>query len=156
MAIEQVQTLDRKETKLVGFTVTVSVNQDMEDGIVEKLRSELAGRRHEITSQADQTGMYLVQIYPDGEWTPDVPFKNMVGVEVSVFNDIPEGMTQHTIPAGKFMKVIHTGSELEIAETYDEINERGFGDNRPFDFEYWNRVDMLQQEESSIDIYLPL
>lgn len=79
MTIEQVHTLDRKETKLVGFTVTASVNQDMEDGIVEKLRSELAGRRNEIIYQADQTGMYLVQIYPDGEWTPDVPFTDSNG-----------------------------------------------------------------------------
>lgn len=156
MAIEQVQTLDRKETKLVGFTVTVSGNQDMEDGIVEKLRSELAGRRHEVAYLVDPTGMYLVQVYTDREWTPDVPIENMVGVEVSDFSDIPEGMIQHTIPAGKFVKVTHTGSEADIAKTYAEISERGLSDNRPFDFEYWNRVDMLQQEESSIDIYLPL
>ena len=156
MTIEQVYTLDRKETKLVGFTVTTSVNQDKEDGIVGRLRNELAGRRNEITSQADQTGMYLVQIYPDSEWTPDVPFLNIVGVEVSDLSELPEGMIQHTIPAGKFVKVIHAGSEFGIEETYEEINERGLGDNRPYDFEYWSRVDALQQEESSIAIYLPL
>lgn len=156
MTMEQVQTLERNETKLVGYTVTASLNQDLETTIVGRLREELFGKRHQITNRLDDDGIYLVQVYPDSEWTPDVPFVSIVAVEVSDFAPIPEGLVRHTIPAGKYVKVTHTGPESQIGETYDLIRDKGIGDSRSYDFEYWADIDSLEQEESTIDIYLPL
>ncbi|WP_312116487.1 GyrI-like domain-containing protein [Brevibacillus reuszeri] len=156
MTIEQVQKLARKETKLVGFMVTASLNQDMADGIVDKLRTDLLGKRHEIGNVVDDEGMYLVQVYPDCEWTPDVPFVHIVGVEVHDFTQIPDGFISHTISAGNYAKIVHIGPESQIGDTYDAINERGLGDTRAFDFEYWKRVVAFDQNDSSIDIYIPL
>lgn len=116
---------------------------------------KLSGKRHEIPNQLDD-GTYLVQVYLDDEWTPDVPFVSIVAVKVSDFEQIPEGLVRHTLPAGKYVKVTHNGPESEIGETYDLIREKGIEGLRPFDFEYWTNVDNLDHEESTIDIYLPL
>lgn len=156
MTMEQVQTLEREETKLVGYSVTASLNEDLESGIIGRLREELFGKRHEIANQLDNEGIYLVQVYSDDEWTPDVPFVSIVAVEVSVFAHIPEGLVQHTIPDGKYVKVTHQGTESTIGDTYDSIRDKGICSSRSFDFEYWVNRDSLEQEEGTIDIYLPL
>ncbi|MBP1995963.1 GyrI-like domain-containing protein [Paenibacillus eucommiae] len=155
MRTEQVQTLERNETKLVGYTVTASLNQDLAATIVGRLREDLIGKRHEIANRLDDEGIYLVQVYPDGDWTPDVPFVSIVAVEVSDFVHIPEGLVGHTIPAGKYVKITHMGPESQIGETYDSIRDNGISGFRLFDFEYWSDITSLEQEDSTIDIYLP-
>ncbi|MBH5316742.1 effector binding domain-containing protein [Paenibacillus sp. GSMTC-2017] len=155
MTTEQIETLERNETKLVGYTVTVSLNEDLEAGIVGKLREDLISKRHEIANRLEEDGIYLVQVYSEDEWSPDVPFVSIVAVEVSEFSIIPEGLVQHTIPAGKYVKVTHKGPESQIGDTYDSIREKDISSCRPFDFEYWATIDSLDQEENVIHIYLP-
>ncbi|WP_162309324.1 GyrI-like domain-containing protein [Cohnella abietis] len=154
--MEQLQALERKETKLVGYTAKVSLNQDLENSIVLGLREELVGKRQDIANRLDDNGIYLVQVYSEEEWTPDVPFVSIVAVEVSDFVHIPEGFVRHTLPAGKYVKVTHQGPESQIGETYDSIREQDIGSSRAFDFEYWTNIDLLEHEGSTIDIYLPL
>jgi len=84
------------------------------------------------------------------------PFESIVAVEVSTFANIPEGFILHTLPAGNYILVTHTSPESAIGDTYDAIREKGIADTRPFDFEYWTAHDSLGQEESTIDIYLPI
>jgi predicted transcriptional regulator YdeE len=150
------QTLASNKKKLVADTVKASVNQDLEANIIKKLREELFSKRHEIANQVDDNAMYLVQLYPDYEWTPDVPFVHIVAVEVSDFTPLPEEFIQHTIPAGTYVKATHHGPESKLAETYDAIHEKGINNTRPFDFEYWVDIHSLDQEDSTIDIYLPV
>jgi len=52
MTQEEQLTVTRNETKLVGLSVTVTLNQDLEDGIIEQLRAELINKRHEIASSS--------------------------------------------------------------------------------------------------------
>jgi len=156
MTIEEMQTIERNETKLVGYSVSASLNQDIDTGIVRRLREELLSDRHEIANRLEDDGIYLVQVYSDGEWTPDVPFVSIIAVEVSNFALIPEGFLRHTIPSGKYVKVTHNGPESLIGETYDSIRDKGISDCRAFDFEYWADMDFLEQEENTIEIYLPL
>ncbi|WP_053375983.1 effector binding domain-containing protein [Paenibacillus sp. FJAT-27812] len=85
-----------------------------------------------------------------------MPFVSVVAVEVSDFTHIPEGFVTHTIPAGSYVKVTHIGPESKIGKTYDSIRDQGIDGARPFDFEYWGSIDTLEQEESAIDIYLPI
>ncbi|TVX93462.1 GyrI-like domain-containing protein [Paenibacillus agilis] len=155
MKTEQVQTLNINEKKLVGFSVTVSLNQDLENGIVINLREQLISKRSEIINRVND-GIYLVQVYPDCEWTEDVPFESIVAVEVTEYSGTPEGFIQYTIPSGDYAKFTHKGPESELGETYDTIRETGIAALRPFDFEYWADSSVLEQEESTIDIYLPL
>ncbi|GKU78144.1 GyrI-like domain-containing protein [Paenibacillus sp. L3-i20] len=156
MTTTEVLTLERTETKLVGYSATTSLHQDLENNIIVGLREKLIGKRHEIVNAIEDTGIYLVQVYSDEEWSPDVPFESIVAVEVSQFADIPEGLVQHTIPSGKYAKVIHKGPESEIGETYDWIRNNGIDVSRPFDFEYWTNINSHDQEDSTIDIFLPM
>jgi predicted transcriptional regulator YdeE len=156
MSLEQLQTIERNETKLIGYTVMVSLNQDLEGGIIEQLREKLLKKRPELTNQLVDDGIYLIQVYSDAEWTPDVPFESIVAVEVRDFDHIPEGLVQHTLPAGQYVKVTHNGPEAQIGETYDFIRDQDICPTRPFDFEYWTNIDALNQKESTIDIYLPV
>jgi len=156
MTIEHVQNVTLTEKNLIGYTVTVSLNQDLETGVVLALREKLLNNRHEITNQLDDEGMYLVQVYSDDEWTPDTPFISIVAVEVSHVDHIPVGFIQHTIPAGKFVKVTHKGPEANIGDTYDAIREQGIDNVRAFDFEHWTNLTTLDQDDNDIDIYLPL
>ncbi|MFF2481388.1 GyrI-like domain-containing protein [Paenibacillus sp. NPDC058071] len=157
MAITQFETFQRKETKLVGYSVTASLNEDLDQGIVVNLRNSLLAKQHEIIGLSDNNGLYLIQIYPDVEWTPDVPFESIVAVEVHNFDGFSEdqGLVQHTLPAGSYVKVSHQGPEDEIAEAYDTIRERDISSNRCFDFEYWPDASNFDPEDCKIDIYLP-
>lgn len=105
------QTLERNETKLVGYAVTASLMQDMENGIVGTMREKLLSKRHRIDNQIEAGELYLVQAYPDVEWTPEseVPFLSIVAVEVCSFASVPEGFVQHAIPAGNYVLVTHKG-----------------------------------------------
>ena len=83
-------------------------------------------------------------------------FVSIVAVEVSDFAHIPEGLVGHTISAGRYVKVTHMGPESQIGETYDSIRDNGISGSQLFDFEYWSDITSLEQEGSTIDIYLPL
>ncbi|GAB6928287.1 hypothetical protein JCM10914A_22700 [Paenibacillus sp. JCM 10914] len=155
MVNTRVQSLERETTMLVGLSVTVSLNEDLENGVIVQLREGLVESLHRIPNRVGD-GIYLVQIYPDGEWTPDVPFQSIVAVEVHAMGKLPTGFTQHTLPAGVYAKVIHTGPESQIGETYDFIQSQDIASARPFDFEYWTDVHSVDEEASVIDIYLPL
>ncbi|MFC4306384.1 GyrI-like domain-containing protein [Cohnella boryungensis] len=150
------QTVDRAETRLIGYSVTASLNQDLATGIIGALRGKLRDRLREMGHPGETEGMYLVQVYPAEEWTPEVPFDSIVGIAVSDFASVPEEFVRHTLPAGAYVKVTHQGPESEIDLTYDSIREQGLCDCRPFDFEYWPKTDSLEQAESEIEIYLPL
>ncbi|MGO4548191.1 GyrI-like domain-containing protein [Paenibacillus sp. 2TAB23] len=153
MKSHESEVMEKEEIKLVGFTITESLNHVLESKIVETLRRDLAKRIDEIKNRVG-TGMYLNQIYPhDGEWTPDVPFEHVIAVEVSAFDHLPSGMISHTIAAGRYIKIMHKGPESQLGATYEYINS-SFG-IRPIDLEYWQDINDLDSEESRIDIYIP-
>jgi len=100
--------------------------------------------------------MYLVHIYPDEQWTPDIPFTSIVAVEVNDYDQEIEEFVNHTIPSGSFVQVTHRGPEADIGDTYDWISEQELNSNRCFDFEYWTPRTVFDQEDNTIHIYLPL
>ncbi|WP_419875332.1 GyrI-like domain-containing protein [Candidatus Pristimantibacillus sp. PTI5] len=153
MAAHQVDAMEREELKLVGFSITESLNHVLESKIVGALREGLQQRMDEIENPKG-TGIYLIQIYPqDGHWTPDVPFQHVIAFEVTSIDKIPYGMIAHTVPSGRFIKIIHKGHESQIGATYDFINHT-YGE-RPIDIEYWSDIHTLDSEDSQIDIYIP-
>ncbi|WP_261808220.1 GyrI-like domain-containing protein [Paenibacillus sp. N3.4] len=145
--------MEREEIKLVGFSIKESLNKVIESKIGGTLREELDKRKFEIENRIS-SGMYLIQIYPhDGHWTPDVPYQHVIAYEVTTFDVIPNDMITYTLPAGRFIKIIHQGKESQIGTTYDFINKT-YG-SRPIDIEYWNDIHTLENKDSQIDIYIP-
>ncbi|WP_309122043.1 effector binding domain-containing protein [Paenibacillus sp.] len=153
MKTEQNEMMERNELKLVGFSIVESLNQVMETMSVGKLRMELANRMEEIENRIG-TGMYLLQIYPqDGHWTPDVPYRHVIGCDVAAFGDIPDEMTTYTVLRGRYVKIVHQGPESQLAATYDYINKT-YG-VRPIDIEYWDDLDALESESGRIELFIP-
>jgi predicted transcriptional regulator YdeE len=151
---QQVDIVEWDEIKLIGYSITESLNSVLSSGSVGRLREELEKRKAEIAGY-NGTGIYLLQIYPeDGCWTPDVPYLHVVGVKAAAHDDeIPDGMAAFSIAAGRYMKVVHSGKESKIGETYDFINST-YG-VRPIDIEYWSDIGSLDQDDSRIEIYFP-
>ncbi|WP_217593808.1 GyrI-like domain-containing protein [Cohnella sp. GbtcB17] len=148
-----VDVVERTETLLVGLSVVESLNKMMETTIGGKLREELERRQSEVENRAG-SGMYLIQVYPtDGHWTPDVLYRHIFAYEVESFARIPADMVSYTLPAGRFIKVVHKGPESQIGETYGFINDT-YG-VRPIDIEYWSDIHTLENEDSQIEIYVP-
>nr|WP_280518687.1 effector binding domain-containing protein [Lederbergia wuyishanensis] len=144
--------MEKEEIKLVGFSVMESLNDILANRTVGILREDLDKRKNEVENR-EGDGIYLIQLYSAGGWTPDTPFENIVAVKVSSFAEIPSDMITHVVPAGQYAKFVHIGLESEISHTYDRINDYG---PRPFDVEYWEDIHSLETEESEIDIYIPV
>ncbi|WP_121612750.1 GyrI-like domain-containing protein [Mesobacillus foraminis] len=159
MQMPQVQILEKEELRLVGFSVSDSLNNIVKSNIVGILREELVNRKNEIPGKKEDD-LYLIQLYPEGMWTPDVPYTHIVGFEVSEYGDTPSGMIKHCVPPGNYAEFVHRGPETSIGSTYDLINEwlekNGHGGPRPFDIELWRNIDTLENDDSAIDIYVPI
>lgn len=145
--------MEREEIKLVGFSIKESLNKVIETKIGGTLREELDKRKFEIQNRISP-GMYLIQIYPhDVRWTPDVPYQHVIACEVTTFDGISKDMITYTLPAGRYIKILHQGPESQIGTTYDYINKTYGG--RPIDIEYWNDIHTLENKDNQIDIYIP-
>ncbi|WP_170885584.1 GyrI-like domain-containing protein [Bacillus alkalicellulosilyticus] len=144
---------EKEEIKVIGFSIIESLNSVLEHKTVRMLREELTKRKHEVKNKRRE-GIYLIQIYPaKGEWTPDVPYEHIVGIEVKSLEEIPDGMMGHIVPAGRYANFVHKGPESAIGKTYDLINQYSL---RPFDIEYWDDIETLENQNSHIDIYIPV
>lgn len=159
MLLDNIEVVEKQEVKLVGYSVEASLNNVIETKLVAKLREKLSVASGLIKDRIDN-GIFLVQIYPDCEWTPDVEFRHIIAVEVSSFDDIPSEMIAHSIPSGRYIKFSHKGPESEIGNTYDEIfgwmDKNGYDGPRPFDIEYWDDIKLLEESTNIINIYVPI
>lgn len=144
---------------LVGFSIRASLNEIIQKKLGNSLRDALAARSSEIANTADD-GVYLVQIYEPGPWSPDTPFTQVMGREVAEVADLPSGMVTHTIPAGKYLRFIHTGPMNTIGASYDAMHhwlmEQKLAGPCPYDFEYWPDVTRLEEEDTVIALHLPV
>lgn len=159
MLLKSVEKVWRPVSYLVGYSVEASLNEDIANHIVLNLRQQLTNYRIHINNQKD-TGMYLIQQYTDGDWTPDTPFTHIVAVEVTTNDHIPDEMITCTIAEGAFLQFTHQGAESMIDATYEAIQiwleEHDYIEPRSFDIEYWSDLDHLDQEDHCIHIYIPL
>ncbi len=157
--LQQIEIHQKPELKLACLAIRASLNDDIEQGLVKTLRETFASRRNEISAAIGES-IYLVQAYDDCQWTPDTPFLHLVGIEVSDFTGLPEGMTAHCIPAGSFIEFRHQGPEEDIDATYDAINEwletNGYDEPRAFDYEEWDPSLMNNSSPPIIPIYIPV
>lgn len=99
---------------------------------------------------------------PSNQFGENVEYSEIVGVEVTSFEHIPEGMIAKVIPKGKYAVFTHKGSLQKLQETYEYI----WGTWIPCskveldirdDFEiYDERFRGANNSLSEIDIYIPI
>lgn len=99
---------------------------------------------------------------PSNQFGENIEYSEIVGVEVTSFEHIPEGMVTKVIQKGKYAVFTHKGSLQKLQETYEYI----WGTWIPFskveldirdDFEiYDERFRGANNSLSEIDIYIPI
>ncbi|ACA45894.1 AraC family transcriptional regulator [Clostridium botulinum] len=99
---------------------------------------------------------------PNNQFGENVAYSEIVGIEVTSFDYIPEGMVAKVIPQGKYVVFTHKGSIHKLQETYKYIWEMWI----PFskleldmrdDFELYDEgFKGANNHLSEIDIYIPI
>lgn len=92
----------------------------------------------------------------------DMNFSEVIGKEVTCYDNLPDGIITKTIPAGKYAVFTHRGTLCELLKTYEYIwgtwilLTKEVVDNRD-DFEmYDERFLGKDNTESEMDIYIPI
>ena len=92
----------------------------------------------------------------------DIDFSEVIGMEVTCYDNLPNGIVAKTIPAGKYAVFTHKGPLSEILKTYEYIwgtwvllTKEVLDDGD--DFELYNeRFLGRDNEQSKMDIYIPV
>lgn len=152
------QNIRRLPLRLAGYEAQASLNEDQEHRIVAGLRTRLLEAMENEREQIAR-GMYLVQTYPDGEWTPDTSCNHLVAIELAEGAALPPGMSERLIPGGSYLKFVHQGAEADIDGLYVEVQEwlevNGYDEPRAYDLEYWPDAH-VHALDNLIEIYIPI
>lgn len=139
--------------KLIGYEITTSLAEDQMSQIVEN------HKKHVLASIQDSllhknSDLYLVQTYPEGEFTEEVKFSTFIGVSASDLKMKLADAEVKQLPASRYFRFKHEGVAAAIDETYVGINEwltnKGHQLNHPYDFE------RHVSQGKVIEIYVPL
>lgn len=92
----------------------------------------------------------------------DMDFSEVIGMEVTSYDNLPSGIVTKTIPAGKYAVFTHKGPLSEIIKTYEYIwgtwvllTKEVLADRDDFEL-YDERFLGRDSEQSKIDIYIPV
>ncbi|MEK3981538.1 GyrI-like domain-containing protein [Psychrobacillus sp. FSL K6-2836] len=106
------------ELKLVGFRVLCPGNQYAVE--IPKASLKLSERINEIrnvVNPSQQIGAFVVENETeneDGYW---------ISVEVTKYENIPNGMVALSVPSQRYAVVRHKGSNNEIKDAYEELHK---------------------------------
>ena len=92
----------------------------------------------------------------------DMDYSEVIGMEVTCYDNLPNGIVAKTIPAGKYAVFTHKGPLSEILKTYEYIwgtwvslTKEVLDDGDDFEL-YDERILGRDNEQSKIDIYIPV
>ncbi|MBN2830478.1 MAG: AraC family transcriptional regulator [Candidatus Cloacimonetes bacterium] len=94
--------------------------------------------------------------------TPESEFRYIAGLEVTSFDEIPEGMVQYTVPKGEYLVVEHVGALDSLPKTYDWVYKVWFEDNSEYetignlDFEVYDERFKFGESDSVMEIWVPV
>ncbi|HRG91069.1 MAG TPA: GyrI-like domain-containing protein, partial [Chitinophagales bacterium] len=144
---------------LVGKRITTSLVQNR---TAELWRSFMPHRKS-ITYTVG-TSLYSAQLYADGyfnSYNPAAEFEKWAAVEVTGFENLPEGMEVLTIPAGMYAVFIHKGPAADGPKTFQYIftqwlPQSGYVvDNRPH-FEVMGEKYKADSPDSEEELWVPV
>ena len=104
------------------FTVVGIARQfTMSNNTIPQLWDDFIKRDGDIPNSINTMSLGVCYYEPNYESGKDIPFTYMAGRMVSRVEDIPAGMTAHTLPACDYAVFEHVGSLESLRKTYDYI-----------------------------------
>lgn len=146
------------EKKLIGNKLTMSLAAD----ITSELWRNFMPRRKEIMNSIGPD-LYSLQVYDSAyfaAFNPESNFEKWAAVEVSDFNQVPEGMEALILPGGLYAVFLHRGASTDTS-TYQYIftnwlpNSNYELDNRPH-FEFLGAKYKNNDPDSEEEIWVPV
>ena len=152
------------EIKIIGMEKTTTLQTSYID--IPKLWEAFCKRMCEINNIKNAKVFYEAR-KPDlnfdmNDFTETTEFTEIAGLEVDEVKDIPEGMVNITVPAGKYAVFTHKGFAKDLRQTYEYIwgtwlPNSNYEADLKYDFElYGERFRGADNKESEIDIYIPI
>lgn len=142
----------------------MKVSMSLSDNKTGLLWRTFMPRRSEIQNRRS-TDLISMQVYPDmmdfRNNRPTVLFEKWAAVEVSSFDDIPDGMEKFTLPAGLYAVFLYKGSSLEAESFFRYVYGTWFPasdyevDNRPH-FEVLGAAYKNNDPASEEDVWIPI
>jgi AraC family transcriptional regulator len=145
--------------KLVGKRIVTSLAQNR---TAELWRSFMPHRKS-ISNTVD-TLLYSVEVYGSDYFTnynPGAEFEKWAAIEVTGFDDLPDGMEALTIPEGLYAVFIHKGPAAEGPKTFQYIftqwlPQSGYVvDSRPH-FEVMGEKYKADSPDSEEELWVPV
>ena len=153
--------IEISEKKLVGMRIKTSLF----DNKIPELWQKFMPRMNEIQNDKN-TGCYELHPY-DLDFKPEnfsekMKFEKWAIVEVSNFDNVPEGMETHILKAGQYAVFIHKGLMSKVQMSFDYVygtwlpNSEFELDTRD-DFErYGEKYFCPENSESETEIWIPI
>lgn len=116
---DNMDVIEKGEMKVVGMEIDTSVQECIENNKCPGLWEDFMKRASEIKNRKDEKVCLGAS-----KVTGECSFKYIACVEVTDFEDIPEGMVQWTIPASKYAVYTHKGKVINLSKTYAYLYEK--------------------------------
>lgn len=145
------------EMTIVGYQSLVSMNHNLIFDLWMRYFTKIGEIQNMTGTKASLGVSYWGEQKDD-----DYIFFHIVGVQVSDFSTIPQGMTYLIIPAHSYAKFTHIGPISEIGKTYEYIyGEWAMSGDFPisedfFEIEWYDERFNPDSPESELDIYIPI
>ena len=151
--------IERNEIKLVGMMERIV----MPNNTIGQLWEDFNKRTVEIKNVV---GMACYGV-ADNMATESYAFDETVAVEVSSFEDIPEGMVTKIIASKKYLVftfkglIVGKNGEMNLSKAYEDIYgnilpKLDFEIDNEFNFELYDERLSHDSEDSEFDIYVPV
>jgi len=161
----QPKTITMREKKVVGVAgrfISILSPDKNNDVVIPRLWDEFIQREGRIVHRSGAVNIGLCQAIPDDQPKHPEECLYVACTEVTAFDSVPEGMSAHVIPAGRYAVFTHKGKlDQSLEHTYNYI----YGSWLPRsgeelrdapDLELYDERFKFGSDDSEVDIYIPI
>tara|TARA_R110002073_G_scaffold72537_1_gene177404 strand:- start:403828 stop:404313 length:486 start_codon:yes stop_codon:yes gene_type:complete len=111
-----VRIIEGEERKLIGMRLEMSLTNNRTHNLFQKF----IPRKKEITNVVSED-VFALQHYDLLNFTPQTIFEKWACVEVTDFNEIPDGMESFLLEPGTYAVFTHIGSVTDFVKTFRSV-----------------------------------
>jgi AraC family transcriptional regulator len=145
-----------------AFTVVGIARQyTMSTNTIPQLWDDFMARSKEVKHALYEAALGVCYYEPNYDSAKDTPFTYMAGWIVTKAEDIPQGMTSHTVAANDYAVFEHIGALDTLQKTYDHIFREwlptsGYEMAANDDFEWYDERFKFGEADSVMEIWIPI